>query len=128
MKTPTLNLRPATMADFPALIEASECWTHSFWDRRRGPEITIYHDDVVADRRLVFRLQVPPQPSNPRYEVTRLSGYDPEKNCWTKHHGSYGPVYLPDRKGWKALQAALTTKAKEAGRYGLGTLYTHYNR
>jgi hypothetical protein len=128
MKTPTLTTRPATLADFLTLMGAADCWTWSYWDRRHGTELTIYYDDIAADRRLVYRLRVSPKPSNPRYEVTKLTDYDPEKHCWNKSHGTYGPIYLPDHKGWKAITEYATTKAQEAGRIGLGTLYTHYNR
>lgn len=127
MKTSTLTTRPATLADFLTLMQAANCWTWSFWDRRRGAELTVYYDDIAADRRLVYRLRVPPKPSNPRYDVTKLTDYVPDKHEWTKHHGSHGPIYLPDHKGWKAIKEHATAKAREAGRIGLGTLYTHYN-
>jgi hypothetical protein len=129
MKTTlTHTTRPAKLADFLPLMQAAECWTWSYWDRRRGAEITVYLDDIAADKRLVYRLRVSPKPSNPRYEVTKLTGYDPEKHVWSTSHGTCGPLYLPDQKGWKAIQAYAEQKAREAGRIGLGTLYTHYNR
>lgn len=128
MKTKRLNLSPTTLGDFLTLLEAAECWTWSFYDRRRGVELTIYHDDIAADRRLVYRLNAGSKPARPRYCVTKLTEYDPEKHAWNKSHGTTEPTYLPDNKGWKAIQEHATTKAREAGRIGLGTLYTHYNR
>lgn len=128
MNTKPLTLKPATLADFLPLLEAAACWTWSFYDRRRGVELEIYHDDITADRRLVFRLNVGPKPGGPRYCVTKLTEYSPEKHCWKQSHGTSETTYLPDHKGWKAIQQHATAKAREAGRIGLGTLYTHYNR
>jgi hypothetical protein len=127
MKTKPLTLKPATLADFLTLLEAADCWTWSFWDRRHGVELTIYHDDIAADRRLVFRLRAGSMPARPRYEVTKLTGYNPERHCWETSHGTTDTTYLPDHKGWKAIEQHATAKAREAGRIGLGTLYTHYN-
>jgi len=128
MKTKTAIKFPATLADFLALMQAAECWTWSFWDHRRGVELTIFHDDVAADRRLVYRLNAGSKPARPRYCITKLTDYDPDTHRWNKNHGTTETTYLPDNKGWKAIQEHATTKAREAGRIGLGTLYTHFIR
>jgi len=63
-------------------------------------ELSIFRDDIPNDRRIVARV-----PNHRRYvTITALSGYDAEKHCWEKEHGS-DTFQIPNKRGQKALDA-----------------------
>lgn len=93
-------------------------------------QTTVYVDDVDAQLRLVVRLtveskkrgtkRVPIPNSFPSVSISRLEGYDPEKNTWgtLSHTTEYPQEHSPD-EAWEAHKQleAIRSTMKQDSRY-----------
>lgn len=86
--------------------------------------LTIYQDDLAADRRTVTTFEFK------RHYITRtcrhLSGYDPEKNMWTKYPQAEERGDLPNRSGEKKLRALIASDAQSQTGYPNPQSFTRY--
>lgn len=76
---------------------------------REGNDLTIYLDDIPADRRTVINCRL----HTLRVEVKTLCQYDKTLQRWGEYCQPAGYQTLPDKRGEKALRAWLAEKAQE---------------
>lgn len=93
-------------------------------DSPRQGELTLYHDDIAADRRTITRFTF--RAHSITRTTTHLSGYDPEKNMWTKYPVPEERDDLPNRAGEKKLREALRADALAQTGYPNPQSFTRY--
>ena len=84
-------------------------------------DLDIFIDDMEKDLRTVYRVDF----RFKRVEVTRLSGYDNEKHCWTETL-SRERLDIPNKRGFKKLSTWITDLNLEHYGYPHPRLTSYY--
>lgn len=113
-----------TLSDAAKALHDVCFYTWSRGDAPRRASLTIYQDDMARDRRKVTAFEFYP------HHITRtcrhLSGYDKEKNMWTKYPQEEERGDLPNRAGEKKLRDAIAADALRETGYPNPQSFTRY--
>lgn len=69
--------------------------------------LSVFHDDHAQDIRTVYRVKL----DEPIYYLSKLTGFDPKRNAWTKSIVSGQRFEMINRRGLKTLRTWLREHA-----------------